>query len=395
MANSTRRDFLGQILKTTAAGAAVGLQGSSILSTLLSCSGQSGSEPLQGGHFVKTIPFIAEGNLPHNKMFFQGLDGRKFFDLATVKQNGQITPTEAFFIRTGPPQLPDLLVSWPVQVQAEDGRSQAVLLEQLIPETRPLGAHMVECAGNDHPAHFGLMSVAEWSGMPLAEVLQHWHFPKNRLIKIAGFDKHTGTPHGSVEGASWIFTYDQLAQTGAFLATQMNGEALPVDYGAPARLIVPGWYACTHFKWLSEISVVPDNEPPTSQMVEFASRTHQYGEPELARDYAPARVDFAAVPVRIEQWQVGSKTKYLVAGIAWGGTKSPEALMIRFSNKSEYVQVKPFEHSALATWSIWSHVWVPETPGQYRIQLRVNDRTVPTARLDVGYYARKVQIDAV
>lgn len=395
MANSTRREFLERILKTSAAGAAIGFQGTSILTTLLSCSGQSESEPLKGGNFVRTVAFVGESNLPANKMFFQGLNGRKFFDLATVKENGQITPTEQFFIRTGPPQLPELLVSWSVQVKPELGRGKAVPIGQLIPAVAPMGAHLIECAGNDRPAHFGLMSVANWGGIPLVEVLKKWNFSKNRLIKVAGFDKHTGTPHGSVEGASWVFTYEQLEQTGAFLATQMNGADLPVEHGAPARLIVPGWYACTHFKWLSEISGVPDNEPPTSQMMEFASRTNQNGEPKLAKDFSPANVDFVAMPVRVEQWQVGTKTKYLVAGISWGGTKSPEALMIRFNNKSEYVPVKAFQHSALATWSVWSHVWTPKAPGRYRIQLRVNDRTVPTRKMGVGYYARKVDIPSV
>ncbi|MEZ4467595.1 MAG: hypothetical protein R3F43_24910 [bacterium] len=41
-----------------------------------------------------------------------------------------------------------------------------------------------------------------------------------------------------------------------------------------------------------------EDVPASSQMIEFASRTHQDGTPALARDYRPARMDQAAVPVR-------------------------------------------------------------------------------------------------
>ena len=34
-----------------------------------------------------------------------------------------------------------------------------------------MGAHLFECAGNNNPANFGLMSVAEWDGVPLTDVL--------------------------------------------------------------------------------------------------------------------------------------------------------------------------------------------------------------------------------
>jgi hypothetical protein len=38
-------------------------------------------------------------------------------------------------------------------------------------------------------------------------------------------------------------------------------------------------------------------------MKEFAARTFQKGQPDLARDYAPAVMDHAATPVRVEKWQ--------------------------------------------------------------------------------------------
>ena len=36
---------------------------------------------------------------------------------------------------------------------------------------------------------------------------------------------------------------------------EMNGEPLPPSHGAPARLIVPGWYGMANVKWLTRIDV--------------------------------------------------------------------------------------------------------------------------------------------
>jgi len=394
MTNQTRRQFIEQMLKTTAVGTTTFLQGGSILTTLFSCAEQPEGDPLKDGQFVKTIPFVGESDLPVNQLLGDGLNARKYFDLAKVKQTAQTTPNEHFFIRTGHPELPKSLDAWQVTLKPTPGQVQTVSLGELVPEAAAMGLHLAECAGNDRAGHFGLMSVAKWGGFPLSEILKKWNFPKEGFIKISGFDKHSSRPIGSTEGASWIFAYSQLTKAGAFLATQMNGVPLDRDHGLPVRLVVPGWYACTYFKWVSEISVVPETEPATSQMHEFASRTHQVGDPVLAKEFAPANIDFAATPVRIEQWRVGSKRVYLVVGIAWGGEKTPASVLIRFNNKSTYVPVRTFQRNATDPWSVWSHVWTDPQPGKYRIQLRVNDRAVPTRRLDVGYYARRVEITA-
>ena len=88
------------------------------------------------------------------------------------------------------------------------------------------------------------------------------------------------------------------AATGAFLATQMNGADLPRDHGFPVRLVVPNWYGCTCIKWVSQIDIVADDEPSTTQMREFAARTHQDGMPDLARDFQSPVIDLAGADLR-------------------------------------------------------------------------------------------------
>ncbi len=51
-------------------------------------------------------------------------------------------------------------------------------------------------------------------------------------------------------------TVDDARSSDALLAYAMNGEPLPVQHGYPLRLVVPGWYAVTSVKWLTEIDLI-------------------------------------------------------------------------------------------------------------------------------------------
>ena len=183
---------------------------------------------------------------------------------------------------------------------------------------------------------------------------------------VSGMDPTTPST-GSVAGAGWAFPLASLAQLGAFLALRMNGEPLPLDHGAPIRLVVPGWYGCTWIKWVNEIRLVAMNEAATSQMREFAGRTHQTRSHARARDYAPAEIDAAAMPVRVEKRRGTSGVEYRVVGIVWGGPKPIDQLAIRFGPNDPWrsfpVCPAPKTHRI---WSVWEYRWRPPAPGAFR-----------------------------
>ena len=136
----------------------------------------------------------------------------------------------------------------------------------------------------------------------------------------------------SVAGASWVLPIAALDRLGAFLALRMNGEPLPPDHGSPVRLVVPGWYGCAWIKWVTAIHLVGADEPATTQMKEFAGRTHQTARHDLARDYAPADIQAAAMPIRVEKRRTPDGVHYRVVGIAWGGSPPADRLEIRFGS---------------------------------------------------------------
>ena len=287
------------------------------------------------------------------------------------------TSTEQFYIRTAhPPSLPPA-GSWRIAGGGLVAEERLLDIGSMESEARDIGLRLMECAGNSDPANFGLLSAAEWGGVPMSAVLERIRpLPAGRRVRVTGFDDEQQPSVTSNPGASWVFTREELDRTGAFLALRMNGAALTADHGAPIRLVVPNYYGCSCIKWVARIDWVGDDEQATSQMMEFSARTHQKGVLRLARDYQPPVIDLAAVPIRVEQWMVTrdgrERVVYRVVGVRWGGTVRHPPLTIRFRNTEPFVPVS--DSQAIddpSAWSLWSHEWTPDAPGRYQITLGV------------------------
>jgi DMSO/TMAO reductase YedYZ molybdopterin-dependent catalytic subunit len=367
---------------------------------LVDSSAQTVRPPgLEGRRMVRVMPlgrFDGRPVPPLDRLLGTGLDARLFTDLSNLSEDALLITNARFFIRTSAgPQV--VREPWSLQVGGRVKDPTTLRLDGLGSLAKPVGTYLIECSGNSDPANFGLISAADWTGAPLAAVLDHVQpLGGSWRIRVTGMD-HSGPARSSVAGAAWVFTREEIERSGAFLATAMNGAPLPPDHGFPVRLIVPGWYGCACIKWVSQIDLVPDDEPATSQMKEFAARTHQQGAPELARDYSPAVIDLAATPIRVEQWSSnGGRSIFLVVGIMWGGSKPTDQLAIRFKHNQPFVRVShcPLPTST-RTWTIWSHLWQPESPGRFQIVLRSTDPAIRARRLDLFAYTREVEVDEI
>jgi len=350
----------------------------------------------QGGKQLGIVDFVGESSLPLDTVLGTDLDGRLFTDLSRMTLENPVTPIEKFYIRTRASELLEDQKPWLIRLGGLIKQSLNLTLGDLRGLVRPAGLHLMECAGNVRATRFGMLSVADWAGAPMSEVLSVLKTkPQATRVLISGFDRYSTKSVTSTPGASWIFTFEELKTSKAFLATEMNGQPLSKDHGAPVRLVVPGWYGCTCIKWVNEITLVDDEVEATSQMQEYAARIHQPGVPRLARDYRSASIDQAAMPIRVEKWRVNGKINYRVVGILWGGSRPVNVLEIRFNPDEDYVPVDSFEQTANDPWSFWTHAWTPRKTGIYMIRLRVKDPPVQTRRLDTGYYLRSVEITEV
>src|SRR5436309_10717283 len=116
----------------------------------------------------------------------------------------------------------------------------------------------VECGGNSAPlfskepiqasvqALHGLVSCAEWTGVPLSTLLEETGIgPKAKCVIAQGAD----APHLS---RSVPLT---KALDDAMIALYQNGERIMPGNGYPMRLLLPGWEGNMNIKWVRRIQL--------------------------------------------------------------------------------------------------------------------------------------------
>jgi len=153
--SQNRRQFL-RVVALSAAG---------LLTELELGVGIAGAEP--NGRFLGLVEFQDEKSAPVGTPIGAELDGRLYTDLSRVSARRLITPVSEFFVRTRVSGLLSDGGQWQLQV----GQSGRLEIPSLRAASRKMGTHLMECAGNVRLTRFGLISVADWTGVPIDEVL--------------------------------------------------------------------------------------------------------------------------------------------------------------------------------------------------------------------------------
>ena len=183
---------------------------------------------------------------------------------------GFITPNELFFVRNhgGVPEVDRAAYRLAVDGLVE--RPLALSLEDLGRFPRATVTATLQCAGNrrmELTAHAPIpnelpwgteaISNAEWSGVPLREVLAAaGPRPGARHAAFTALDETER--HGQRFPFGGSIPLGKAASAEVLLADTMNGEPLPAVHGAPLRVIVPGYIGARNVKWLSRITLQED-----------------------------------------------------------------------------------------------------------------------------------------
>ena len=114
----------------------------------------------------------------------------------------------------------------------------------------------IECGGNSNAgwhaepiqkpvgSFHGLVSCAEWTGVPLRLLLDECQIDaRARWGIVSGLDA----------AATEVSLPLRKLREDALLALYQNGERLRPENGYPLRLILPGWQGVTQIKWLGRI----------------------------------------------------------------------------------------------------------------------------------------------
>jgi DMSO/TMAO reductase YedYZ molybdopterin-dependent catalytic subunit len=317
---------------------------------------------------------------------------------------GVVVPNSRFYVRNhfATPTLDP--ATWKLSVHGLVDRPLQLCLRDLQAMPSHTFVATLECAGNgrsgfDPPVpgeqwRLGAVSTAEWTGVPLAEVLDRAGVqPEAVEIVMRGAD------HGHVDGHDDEIVFERslsvadARESGALLAYAMNGEPLPLQHGFPLRVVVPGWYSVTSVKWLTELEAV-------SEPLEAFYQTERYYY-EWVRDGATVREPVRLQNVRALVTEPGSGDELpagdvVVRGVAWSGAAAIASVDVRVGD-GDWQPARLIGDCQPYRWRWWELLTRIDDAGPTEIRARATDeagRTQPdeVAWNPLGYGGNAVQV---
>lgn len=321
---------------------------------------------------------------------------------------GVVMPNARFYVRNHF-QIPKLDQStWRLKVGGLVERPLTLTLHDLMKMPSQTRFVTLECAGNGRSLldprvngeqwNLGAVSTAEWTGVPLLEVLDRAGVKAGaREVLFRGADSGKLADSSEPIRFERSLSMDDARGSEVLLASVMNGEPLPVQHGYPLRLIVPSWYAVTSVKWLTEIEVI--REPFTGH---YQTQAYFF---EWQRDGQLVREPVSLQRVRSLITEPGpdaevERGELAIRGVAWSGAAPIARVEVKIGGG-------PWQDGRLVgerkrhSWQAWELIARVEQPGSTVVSARATDmagRTQPNSpewnRLGYGNNAiQKVRVD--
>ena len=191
---------------------------------------------------------------------------------------------------------------------------------------------------------FGGIGNAEWDTVSVADLFAAFGLPTSgEWLHAVGRD-----------GYRRSFSRPVALDPAFRVAMGMNGEALPHDHGAPARLLVPGQYGAMNVKWVQELRFGGREEPPEGA-----------GGAQTIYEIKP--LAFATMPE--DRSEVGSGPVEL-GGVAFAGAHPVKEVVLWRGEQTWSAQLvdppKPY------VWTRWRSV-VELPPGDHEIRIACID----------------------
>ncbi len=292
-----------------------------------------------------------------------------------------ITPTEDFYVRSNfpvPDQDPD---AWTLTIHGLVDRPQVVTLADLGSSTKRTITCTLECAGNNRtrlepategePWGIGAISTAEFTGVPLVHILdQAGILPGAVEIRFEGAD------HGSVRGRQGQIHFerslpiDVARDDDVLIAVEMNGSPLTAEHGAPARLLVPGWYGMASVKWLHRIEVI---DRPLDAY--FQTDRYRYHPGHATGDGPAGPVTTMRVNSMITSHASGAEISagdHVITGAAWSGL-DPVASVEVSIDAGPWSPAELDGSAGRFAWRRWHHRWAAAAAGRHSLRSRATD----------------------
>jgi DMSO/TMAO reductase YedYZ molybdopterin-dependent catalytic subunit len=317
------------------------------------------------------------------------------FPFATL--DSFLTPNEQFYVRTHF-EVPEIdKAAWRLTIEGEVERPLELSFDDLAKLPSATAAAVLECSGNGRdflePPQVGIrwelggVSNAEWTGVPLAAILDRAGVRPGAVeVILEGADRGAyAEPNPKTPGVIPYARSLPLAKARrpeVLLAYRMNGADLPTRNGHPVRAVVPGWYGMASVKWLRKIVV-------TTRPFHGFFQTFMYTTWER-RDGLPTLVPVTEIQVKAQIARpaafefVTAGTDYRVHGAAWAGESRVARVDLSADDGSTWRPARLGGEDVPFAWRLWEIDWkIPNKPGKATLMARATDdrgRTQPTRR---------------
>ncbi len=304
---------------------------------------------------------------------------------------GYIVPTELFFVRNNSPSIPRIdPAKWQLRIEGSGVKKATTFsYDELLSMPSISVIRAIECAGNGRnrfqeshgkkiegtPWDLGGIGVAEWTGVPLSEVLGRAGLKRSaRDVMPEGLDAKKVSRPMSVEKAMMDDT---------LLVYAMNGQTLLPDHGFPIRMLVPGWVGIAHTKWVGRIEV-------SEQSLYSEYNTKKYVM--IGKDYKP---EPPALGPMLTNQQVKSafelpwngeisSGKRLLRGRSWSGEGRIKKVDVSTDGGKTWRPARLREPNIDMAWVRWDVDW-DARPGTYKLQARATDSKGRTQPLQIPF----------
>ena len=261
-----------------------------------------------------------------------------------------ITPDGSFYRVDTALFLPQVdPATWQLRIHGMVQREVTLTFAELL--KRPLIEDYVTLTCVSDPVSGPYVGNAKWLGARLADLIRQAR-PRagaSQLLCTSADGFTSGTPLEVV-----------LDGRDALLAVAMNGTALPVEHGFPARMVIPGLYGyVSATKWVTDIEVTT-----------FAAASAywvQRGWSQQAPIKTECRIDVPAAGAALRPGPTP------VAGVAWAQHKGIEAVEVRVDRQAWH-QARLAAVPGIDTWRQWVWEW-PATPGNHLLEARATDKS--------------------
>ncbi|MCP9468647.1 MAG: sulfite oxidase [Nitrospira sp.] len=292
---------------------------------------------------------------------------------------GYLVPNELFFVRNNSPAVPRLdPATWRLQVEGSGvSRPRSFSYDELLTMPSISVIRAIECAGNGRnffqvshgkkiagtPWNLGGIGVAEWTGVPLREVLERVGVKRSaRDVMPEGLDEKNIKRPMSIEKA---MADDTL------LVYAMNGHTLPPDHGFPIRMLVSGWVGIAHIKWVGRIEASEQSlysEYNTKKYV-LIGPEYEPNPPALGPMLTTQKVKSAfELPWNGEV----PSGKRLLRGRSWSGEGRITNVEVSLDGGQTWQPARLREPNLDLAWVRWDVDW-DARPGNYKLQARAAD----------------------